>query len=86
MPKKYTAKDGTTFTDADIERWAQEAEEGFPDATFGSVVRGRPVTVGMDAKPFTLRLDTQRRTKLYEVARQRHTTASEIVRGLIDSL
>lgn len=28
---KYTAHDGTEFTDADIERWATEAEEGFPN-------------------------------------------------------
>ena len=30
----YTAANGTAFTDDDLERWAQEAEAGFPGATF----------------------------------------------------
>lgn len=43
-------------------------------------------TVGTDAKPFTLRLDARRRAKLDKVAQERRTTASQLVRGLIDSL
>lgn len=43
-------------------------------------------TVGTDAKPFTLRLDARRRAKLDKIAQERHITASQLVRGLIDSL
>lgn len=28
MTKKYTAANGTVFTDEDIEKWAEEAETG----------------------------------------------------------
>lgn len=86
MSKQYTAANGTVYTDEDIERWAQEAEDGFPGATFGPAVPGRPISVGADAKPFTLRLDARRRAKLDKLAQERHTTASQLVRGLIDAL
>lgn len=29
---EYTASDGTKFNDDDIERWAQDAEQGFPNS------------------------------------------------------
>ncbi|WP_349829065.1 CopG family transcriptional regulator [Brevibacterium litoralis] len=29
----YTDANGVPFTDADVERWADEAEAGFPDST-----------------------------------------------------
>ena len=88
---EYTAVDGTKYTDEDIERWAAEAEAGFPGVKFGPVVfgpppSGRPITVGEQARPFTLRLDVARRAKLNEVAQQRHVTASQLVRDLIDAL
>lgn len=86
MSKQYTAANGTVYTDEDIERWAQEAEDGFPGATFGPSIPGRPISVGADAKPFTLRLDARRRAKLDKLAQERHTTASQLVRGLIDAL
>jgi hypothetical protein len=84
--KQYTAANGTVYTDDDIAKWAQEAESGFPSATFGPSVPGRPITVGPDAKPFTLRLDAHRRAKLDRLAQERHTTASQLVRTLIDTL
>ena len=31
--KRYVAKDGTPITDEMVERWAQEAEDGFPNST-----------------------------------------------------
>lgn len=83
---EYTAANGTTFTDADLERWGLEAESGFPDAKFGVSSPGRPVSVGDDARPLTVRLDAVRRAKLREVARTKHTTVSEVVRELIDAL
>lgn len=30
---QYTSSNGITFTDKDIERWANEAEQGFPNST-----------------------------------------------------
>ncbi|MCL2463670.1 MAG: CopG family transcriptional regulator [Micrococcales bacterium] len=83
---KYTSASGATFTDADLERWGQEAESGFPDARFGLSSAGRPVSVGQDAKPFTLRLDAARRAKLEARAKERHTNPSRIMRDLIDAM
>jgi len=85
---KYTDVNGTAFTDADIERWAEEAEseEGYVGEHRGPAVLGRPISVGHEAKPFTLRLDGRRRAKLDQIARERHTTASQLMRDLIDSL
>ncbi len=74
------------WTEEDLERWAGEAEAGFPGATFGRSTPGRPVSVGHDARPFTLRLDRARRSKLDQVAHERNTTASQLVRDLIDDL
>jgi len=35
---EHIAPDGTTFTDAGIERWGTEAEHGFPGWKFGKSV------------------------------------------------
>ncbi len=83
---QYVAVDGTVFTDDDLENWAREAEDGFPGARFGSSSPGRPVSVGHDARPVTVRLDADRRLKLDQVARGRHTTVSQVLRDLIDAL
>lgn len=85
---KYTAITGTTFTDEDIERWAAEAasDQGYTGSHLGPSVPGRPVSVGAEAKPFTLRLDANRRAKLDTIAKRRHITPSDLMRGLIDSL
>lgn len=86
--EKYTAVNGTTFTDEDIERWASEAESetGYTGEHLGPPVPGRPVSVGAKAKPFTLCLDAKRRAKLDKIAQQRHITPSELMRDLIDRL
>lgn len=84
--ERYTAADGTTFNDADLERWGAEAEAGFPGWKFGKAVPGRPVSVGANARPFTLRLDDDRRAKLNAAARERQISASQLVRDLIDAL
>lgn len=72
----YTSADGSTFTDEDLERWGNEAETGVPydGKHLGSSVACRPISVGVGAKPFTLRLDRSRRAKLAEVAQERGTT------------
>lgn len=37
---EYVASDGAKFTDEDIERWAKDAEEGFPNSEV-TWMRGR---------------------------------------------
>lgn len=86
MTTKNTATGGTVHTDEDIEKWDEESEVGFPGASLGPSVPGRPISGGTDAEPFTLRLDARRRVKLDEAAQEQHTTASQLVRGLINSL
>jgi len=88
MMSRHTAANGTTFTDEDIEQWATEAESdaGYAGGHLGPAVPGRPVSVGAQARPFTLRLDAKRRAKLDEIAQERHMTASQLVRDLIDAL
>lgn len=84
----HTSADGATFTDEDLERWGGEAENGAPygGKHLGSSVAGRPISVGVGAKPFTLRLDRSRRAKLAELAQERGMTPSQLVRDLIDAL
>ena len=83
---RYTAANGRTFTDEDLEAWATDAEKGFPNARFGASSPGRPVSVGDDARPLTVRLDAARRAKLKEVAQEKNTSVSQLVRDLIDAL
>ena len=68
----YTSADGATFTDEDLERWGNEAETGVPyvGKYLGSSVADRPMSVGVGAKPFTLRLDRARRAKLAEASHE----------------
>ena len=84
----HVAANGKAFTDEDIERWATEAEasSGYTGGHLGPAVPGHPISVGAQARPFTLRLDSVRRAKLDEVAQERHMTASQLVRDLIDAL
>lgn len=85
---EYSDVNGAPFTDEDIEQWAAEAESetGYAGKHLGSSVPGRPISVGAQARPFTLRLDVVRRAKLDEVAQERHITPSQLMRELIDSL
>lgn len=84
----YRDVSGVPFTDEDIEQWAAEAESetGYEGRHLAPSVPGRPISVGSQARPFTLRLDAVRRAKLDEVAQERHTTPSQLMRELIDSL
>ncbi|PFG20657.1 DNA polymerase II [Serinibacter salmoneus] len=85
---KYTDVNGAEFTDEDLERWAAQAESsaGYEGEHLGPAVPGRPISVGAQARPFTLRLDAARRAKLADAARSRNTTPSQVMRDLIDSL
>lgn len=81
----YTTATGTTYTDADIERWAAEAEHGYSGWEFGKPSPGRPISVGPDAKPLSIRMDAKRRAKIEAIAAQRNITPSQVVRELIDA-
>jgi hypothetical protein len=85
---EYTDVNGAPFTDDDIEQWAAEteSEQGYTGKHLGSSLPGRPVSVGAQARPFTLRLDAARRAKLDMAAQERHTTPSQLMRELIDAL
>lgn len=85
---KYTSSSGEPFSDADIERWAAEDEsaEGYTGGHLGPSRPGRPVSVGSDVRPVTVRLDAARRAKLEELARAHHTSVSQAVRELIDAI
>jgi len=88
---EYTASNGTKFTDADIERWAAQAEAGYAGWEFGQwtpgpPTSGRPVSVGAQARPVTIRLDAIRRARLRAEARERGITVSQLIRNLIDAL
>ena len=85
---EYSDVNGVPFTEGDIERWAAEAESeaGYTGKHLGPSVPGRPISVGAQARPFTLRLDAARRAKLNEAAQERHITPSQLMRELIDAL
>lgn len=92
----YTAAGGRRFTDEDIERWAaaDESAEGYTGEHLGPPMagtpdppaQGRPISVGADARPLTIRLDAARRAKLEAAAAAQRTTVSQLVRSLIDGL
>lgn len=84
----YTDVNGVVFSDEDIERWGREAESesGYVGEHVGPSIPGRPVSVGVGARPFTLRLDSERREKLNVAAKERNVTPSQLVRDLIDAL
>lgn len=83
---RHGPANGVTYTDEDVEHWGQEADAGFPGWKFGKSGAGRSISVGVGAKPFALRLDAVRRAELDEVAAERQTTPSQVVRDLIDAL
>lgn len=84
----HTDVNGSPFTDGDLEAWAAgpESDQGYSGKHLGPSIAGRPISVGAQARPFTLRLDAARRAKLDEIAQKRDTTPSQLVRDLIDAL
>lgn len=84
----YKDVDGVAYTDEDIERWAAEEDSdlGYTGGHRGPSRPGRPVSVGVDVRPVTVRLDAKRRTKLKEFAYANNTSVSQAVRELIDAL
>ncbi|KAM9867113.1 hypothetical protein ACIFOC_00028 [Leucobacter aridicollis] len=83
---KKSNSGSASFSEEDIERWGAEADGGLVGWEFGKSVAGRPISVGSHARPFTLRLDAERRSKLTEIAKRRQITTSQLMRDLIDTL
>ncbi|WIB62979.1 CopG family transcriptional regulator [Curtobacterium sp. MCBD17_040] len=89
--KTYKTK-GTTFTDADLDRWADEADAGFPNAQFGpshagSPARpGRPKTLGDDVTRITVRVNSRERSILKAKADAQHLSTSALLREMINNL
>lgn len=85
---KYADVNGVPFTDEDIERWAaeDESEVGYGGGHLGPSRPGRPVSVGADVRPVTVRLDAVRRAKLEKFASSHQTSISQAVRDLIDAI
>lgn len=74
---------GVPVTDDVIEDLVEDADKGFPGATFKPV--GRPRTVGgKPAQTVTVRLDPDRISAVQERAEREHTSASEIMRRALD--
>lgn len=84
----YTDVNGVSYTDQDLEAWANQAERGeeYTGKHRGPSQPGRPISIGKQARPFTLRLDARRREKVQQAAKERNITASQLIRELIDEL
>lgn len=82
------AANGTVYTDEQIEQWAlaQESESEYQGAHLAPAMPGRPVSIGKNALPFTIRLDEERRKKVAAIAQERNVTPSELMRDLIDAI
>lgn len=85
---KWTAANGTTYTDEQIEQWAteQENEHEYNGTHLAPAMPGRPISIGKNARPFTIRLDEARRNKIITLAKKLNTTPSGLVRDLIDAI
>jgi predicted transcriptional regulator len=82
----FTSVEGIPVTQAMIDEWADAAERGELPGKPGPVRKGRPVVVGRGAnRTVGLRLDEQRFLKLQQLAKDRHTNKSEVMRQLIDA-
>ncbi|OZG66687.1 hypothetical protein BHAP_0017 [Bifidobacterium hapali] len=77
--KQYIAEDGTPITDDMVERWAQEAEDGFPNCT----VTREPDSFTpsrMDMKAHTIRIPNELWSLVEAAANIKHITPSEYTR------
>lgn len=85
-----TFKNGTPVTDADIERWADEAEQGYdfpPEVIQHAIRRGGRPSLGGDGDGTSpvvpVRLDQALAAALDDRASTEHTTRSEVIRAAL---
>lgn len=83
---QYIAEDGTPITDDMVERWAQEAEEGFADASLDREADPFPPSKS-DMRAHTIRIPDALWRLVETAAQARQVTPSEYTRqALSDSL
>jgi len=74
----YTDVNGVTFTDANVERWADEAEAGFPNSV---LTREDPLWVKTEPmETHSVRVTASLWAQVQRIARERNMTASEYAR------
>lgn len=83
---KYTATEGTVFTDYDNEKPAEENEPGYTSVHFTLPCLGRSISIGEKSKPFAIPLDEYHRKQIKRIVDERNSTPSQVIRELRDSL
>jgi hypothetical protein len=78
--KTYKTKTGKVLTDADIERLADEAEQGYDVGVLKRRRRGRPMIGEAPSEIVPVRLDPALRQAVDARAEADETTASDIIR------
>ncbi|MGB4777753.1 hypothetical protein [Microbacterium sp.] len=74
----YTDVNGVAFTDSDVERWADEADAGFPNSI---LTRDAPVWVKTEPmETHSVRVPAALWAQVTEIARQRNMSTSEYAR------
>lgn len=81
MNRQYLAKDGTPISEEQIQQWAQQAEDGFSDATVTLHREPDPfVTHRGDMKAHTIRVPEALWRMVEKTARSRDISPSEFAR------
>ncbi|WOQ16714.1 toxin-antitoxin system protein [Raineyella sp. W15-4] len=77
--------DGRPVTDVDVERWADEAEAGFPGETFGPARRGpgRPPAARPRVRRVQVRVDADTYQQISEAVARRGETVSQYLLRLV---
>lgn len=77
--------DGRLVTDADVQRWADEAKAGFPDTEFGPIRRGpgRPPVSHPRVQRLQVRVDDATMAAVEQRARERGKTRSDYLLELV---
>jgi CRISPR-associated endonuclease/helicase Cas3 len=83
VSRTYTTKTGRELTDADIEKLADEAEQGYDVDDLKPRRRGRPMLGSAPAEVVPVRLDPELKQAVEDRARDDDTTVSALIREAI---
>ncbi|HEY9558939.1 MAG TPA: ribbon-helix-helix protein, CopG family [Acidimicrobiales bacterium] len=81
--RTYTTKTGRELTDSDIEKLADEAEQGYDVDDLRRRRRGRPMLGSAPAEVVPVRLDPELKQAVEDRARDDETTVSALIREAI---
>src|SRR3546814_8974802 len=81
--RTYTTKTGRELTDSDIEKLADEAEQGYDVDDLRRRRRGRPMLGSAPAEVVPVRLDPELKQAVEARARDEETTVSALIREAI---